>query len=145
MRTASTVKTKAAVGAVGLLLGFSLSRIGFSSWDEVHSMFTFSDLRLFLTFCFGVTALTLAWVVVQRFSNPAWTPRPIHPGTLPGGALFGLGWALCGACPAIALVQFGEGQIGGLFTLTGILAGNWLYAAVHERFFRWTPGVCADR
>jgi uncharacterized protein len=139
------MRGKVAVGSVGLLLGFSLSRIGFASWDEVHSMFVFRDLRLFLTFCAGVVTLGLAWQVLRRFSTPRWAPRPVHPGTLPGGVLFGLGWALCGACPAIALVQVGEGQLGGLFTLAGILTGNWVYAAVHEKFFRWSPGVCMDR
>ena len=29
---------------VGAGLGFALSHIGFSSWDEVHRMFTFADL-----------------------------------------------------------------------------------------------------
>jgi uncharacterized membrane protein YedE/YeeE len=135
---------KLRVAALGLVLGFSLSRIGFSSWDQVHAMFTFSDLRLFLTFCSGVVTLGLAWLVVARMSRAAFPARPIHPGTLPGGALFGLGWALCGACPSIALVQVGEGQLGGFFTLAGILAGNWLYSVVHERFFRWTPGVCME-
>ncbi|MGH7436298.1 MAG: YeeE/YedE thiosulfate transporter family protein [Polyangiaceae bacterium] len=138
------MKGRVSVAAVGLLLGFSLSRIGFSSWDEVHSMFTFHDLRLFLTFCCGVVLLAVAWEVVRRVWAPRVGIRPIHPGTLPGGVVFGLGWALCGACPAVALVQLGEGQAGGLFTLAGILAGNWIYASVHERFFRWSPGVCLD-
>ncbi len=138
------MKTRVKVGAVGLVLGFSLSRIGFASWDEVHSMFTFADLRLFLTFCSGAATLAVAWLVVARASATDFPARPIHPGTLPGGVLFGLGWALCGACPSIALVQVGEGQLGGFFTLAGILAGNWLYAVVHERFFRWTPGVCME-
>ncbi len=138
------MRSKAAVVAVGLLLGFSLSRIGFSSWDEVQAMFTFRDLRLFLTFCSGVVVLGAAWAVVKMVTSPHWSPRPIHPGTLPGGVLFGLGWAVCGACPAVALVQMGEGQLGGAFTFAGILAGNWIYAAAHERFFRWTPGVCLE-
>jgi uncharacterized membrane protein YedE/YeeE len=138
------MKGRVSVAAVGLLLGFSLSRIGFSSWDEVHSMFTFHDLRLFLTFCSGVVLLAGAWEVVRRVWAPRVGVRPIHPGTLPGGVVFGLGWALCGACPAVALVQMGEGQLGGLFTLAGILTGNWVYASVHERFFRWSPGVCLD-
>ncbi|MGH7270764.1 MAG: YeeE/YedE thiosulfate transporter family protein [Polyangiaceae bacterium] len=132
------------VALSGLLLGFSLSRIGFSSWDEVHKMFTFADLRLFLTFCGGVVTLAVAWLAVERVASPRFPPRPIHPGTLRGGILFGLGWALCGACPSIALVQIGEGQLGGIATLAGIVAGNWLYAVVHERFFRWTPGVCIE-
>lgn len=132
--------------ALGLLFGVVLSRVGFSSWDEVHRMFTFQDLRLLFTFMLAVVALGIAWPVVRRLSAspPRWAPRPIHPGTAVGGVLFGVGWALSGACPSIALVQLGEGHAAALLTLAGIFLGNWLYAKLHERFFRWSAGSCVD-
>lgn len=133
-------------GVMGFVFGFALSRIGFSSWDEVHRMFTFDSLRMLLAFVVAVVVLMIAWPLVRRFSpvTPRWSPRPIHRGTLAGGLLFGVGWALSGACPSIALVQLGEGQAAALFTLTGIFAGNWLYSWVHERFFRFSAGSCID-
>jgi len=140
------VSTLLRTSILGIVLGFALSRIGFSSWDEVHRMFTFESLRMFLAFVVGVTLLTLAWPLVRRFSAtpPRWSARPIHRGTLAGGLLFGVGWALSGACPSIALVQLGEGQAAALFTLAGIFVGNWLYSWVHERYFRWSAGSCVD-
>ena len=138
------VKEKTLVGLIGLVMGFSLSRIGFASWDEVHRMFTFADLRLFLTFCAAVAILLVAWRVISGTTGAVWSERRIHPGTIAGGAMFGVGWALTGACPAIGLVQIGEGQLGGVVTLLGILAGNWLYSVVHERYFRWSAAGCAD-
>jgi len=129
--------------AAGLLLGFSLSHIGFSSWDEVQAMFRFQGFRLLLTFAGGVALTALAWRVLGRFFDTSAGPRPLRKGTLWGGVIFGAGWALCGACPAIALVQLGEGQLGALATLAGIFGGNWLYSVVHERYFRWTAGSCA--
>jgi hypothetical protein len=137
------MKDVAVVGLVGTTFGFFLARIGFSSWDQVHAMFTFSDLRLFLTFCTAVAVLVVTWRVIGRFATIG-ARRDIHPGILPGGVLFGMGWAICGACPSIALVQIGEGQLGGLLTLTGIFAGNWLYSIVHERKLRWSTGSCLD-
>ena len=130
--------------ALGVAFGFCLSRIGFTSWDEVHAMFTFSDLRLVIAFGTAVALLSVGWVVVRRLrpSDPAFSPRPIHKGTLVGGVLFGAGWALTGACPSIALVQLGEGKLGALVTLVGIFAGNALYAAVHDRYFRFSVGSC---
>ena len=130
--------------ALGVAFGFCLSRIGFTSWDEVHAMFTFSDLRLVIAFGTAVALLSVGWVVVRRLRprDPAFSPRPIHKGTLVGGVLFGAGWALTGACPSIALVQLGEGKLGALVTLVGIFAGNALYAAVHERYFRFSVGSC---
>ena len=138
------MKRQLGVVVIGVAFGFVLSRIGFSSWDEVHRMFTFADPRLVLTFGAAVVVLAVAWRVIAQVSRPRWTPRPIHRGSLVGGVLFGAGWALCGACPSIALVQLGEGQLGALLTLTGICIGNWLYSVVHERYFRWSMATCAD-
>lgn len=136
------MREKLLVAVLAGVLGFSLSRIGFSSWDEVHSMFLFADLRLFLTFASAVAFLATAWVVVRRVSRPQWAPRAIHRGTLLGGALFGVGWALAGACPAVALVQIGEGQLGAVLTLAGIFLGNFAYSVVHERWLRWDRASC---
>ncbi len=133
-------------GHVGTFLGFSLSRMGFSSWQEVHAMFTFQSLRLLLTFALGVVVLGLGWRVLQGASTtpPRWVPREIHPGSAIGGVLFGVGWALGGACPGVAFVQLGEGQLRAGLTVLAIFAGNWLYAVAHERFFRWSTRSCLE-
>ncbi len=118
---------------LGSLLGFSLSRIGFTSWDEVSAMFTFRDLRMFLAFAVGVGLLTGAFAIVQRRAPRPWPGRPIHRGTLLGGVIFGLGWAISGACPGVLLAQIGEGRLYALFALAGVALGNWGYGALLER------------
>jgi hypothetical protein len=140
------MKDALATALLGLFFGFVLSRIGFSSWTEVHHMFLFSDLRMFLAFCLAVAVLTVAGFVLKRAfpGRVALRSRPIHRGTLLGGALFGIGWALSGACPSIAVVQVGEGQLAALLTLAGIVAGNFLYAVVHARYLQWDTGSCVD-
>lgn len=131
---------------IGLGFGFALSRMGFSSWDEVHNMFTFTDLRLLFTFMAAVVTLAITWrlVVIASPVAPDWPKRALHKGTIAGGVIFGAGWALTGACPSIALVQLGEGQLAALWTLGGIFVGNWVYSLVHERYFRWDVGSCVD-
>lgn len=129
----------------GLSMGVILSRIGFSSWDEVHAMFTFADLRMFLAFCTAVALLLVGFRLVRKATPGAsFRRRPIHKGTLLGGIIFGAGWALSGACPSIALVQLGEGQLAAGYTLAGIFLGNWLYGALHERVLQWDTGSCID-
>ena len=126
----------------GLLLGFSLSWMGFADWGEVHRMFTFTDWRLFLTFMVGVAGTGLGILILRR--GRFLQPRPIHKGSIIGGLLFGIGWALTGACPGAALVQIGEGQLPALVTLGAILAGTALYRWAHARFFRWDRATCED-
>ena len=127
------MRAKLGLAIAGVALGFSLSRMGFTDFDQVNAMFRFADLRLFLTFALGVTALAGAFAIVRRAQHPSWPSRPIHKGTLVGGALFGLGWALSGACPGVVLAQLGEGKGYALFTLAGVLAGNALYAVTLEK------------
>jgi uncharacterized membrane protein YedE/YeeE len=131
---------------VGGLFGFTMSRIGFTSWDLVHGMFTFTNLHLLFTFMMAVTLLTVAWFVIGKASRkqPTMAPRGMHPGILAGGALFGAGWALSGGCPTIVLAQIGEGQLAALVTLGGIVVGNWIYSLVHERWFKWPLTSCLD-
>jgi uncharacterized membrane protein YedE/YeeE len=134
------------LGAIvpGVLLGFVLSKAGFSSWDEIHAMFTFQSLRLVLGFALSVVVLAACWRIVVHFQRPRWSARDLHPGVIPGSLLFGAGWALSGACPAIALVQIGEGKLGAVLTLVGIVAGNYAYSRLHERYFRWPASSCAE-
>ncbi|MFO0682118.1 MAG: YeeE/YedE thiosulfate transporter family protein [Sandaracinus sp.] len=131
MSAAATTSGKLLV--MGALLGFSLSRIGFTSYDEVNAMFTARDFRLYEVFGLGVVLLTAAFAVIARTSKPAWAPRPIHRGTVLGGVLFGLGWALSGACPGVVLAQLGEGRFYALFMLAGVAIGNWAYGALLEQ------------
>ncbi|MFO0574715.1 MAG: YeeE/YedE thiosulfate transporter family protein [Polyangia bacterium] len=126
---------------LGLPLGWVLSRSGFSAWDEVHRMFVLADARLFLAFALAALVLVPAWRILERTRRaPLGTPRPLHPGTVPGGLLFGAGWALCGACPAVAFIQLGEGQLLGLCTVAGLFTGNLLFGVLQGRVFRFSTG-----
>jgi len=129
-------------GLMGLLLGFALSWMGFADFGEVHKMFTLHDLRLLFTFFAGVALTGVGILVCVR--GQKLTPRPIHRGTIIGGALFGLGWAVTGACPGAALVMIGEGQLAALVTIAGMAVGTVAYRAVHRRYFHFDTGSCAD-
>lgn len=137
----AALSTHGKLAAVGLFFGFALSNIGFSDWGEVHRMFTFQDLRLVLVFGGAVFLIGVGLAVLVKDARARFL-RPIHPGTAPGGVLFGIGWALSGACPSIVLVQLGEGQLPALLTLSGALMGTFSYGWVHRRWFRWDPGSC---
>lgn len=79
----------AMTGALGLLMGFALSRMGFSDFGEVHRMFTFADLRLTLSFATAVLVIAFAFRFFRAAGEHA--PRRLHPGSIPGGLLFGIG------------------------------------------------------
>ncbi len=140
MTNQSNVGQHVIYGLLGLALGFSLSRMGFANFGQVHRMFVFSDLRLFYTFVGAVTLTMVGFKILAR--GQSIPSKPFHPGTIPGSILFGIGWALTGSCPAIAIVQVGEGPLAGSFTLLGILFGVWVYRQAHAQYFHWDRGAC---
>ena len=91
--------------AVGVWLGFTVSQIGFSDYDHLHRMFTLAELRMLLAFGGGVVLSGIGFAVLARLGKVAASRRRIHPGTVPGAILFGIGWALAGACPAIPQIR----------------------------------------
>jgi uncharacterized membrane protein YedE/YeeE len=129
----SAVALHAKLVVMGASLGFALARMGFTSWDEVHAMFTLADFRLYLTFLVGVVTLGAIYAVIRARSRPEWAPRPLERGTIAGGVLFGLGWAISGACPGVVFAQLGEGRAYAVLALGGMLAGNALAGVLERR------------
>jgi uncharacterized membrane protein YedE/YeeE len=125
--------------ALGLGLGATVSGAGFTDYGELHRMFVLSDPRLPLTFFGAIGLAVAAFALLCRGTRLA--RRPIRKGTLPGAALFGIGWAVCGGCPGAVLAMLGEGQLVALVTLSGILAGTWLGRRLNS-WLRWDPGSC---
>lgn len=124
----------------GTLVGVALSYCGATDFEELHRMTTLQDLRLFFVFAGTVALLGLGFAVLGR--GQTLLPRPFHPGSVPGGLLFGIGWTLTGACPTMATVQLGEGKLPAVLTVVGLWAGLWLYGWVHQRYFRWDAASC---
>ncbi len=125
---------------VGLVFGAVITGIGFGDYDELFKMFTLVDARLWLTFAFSVI-LTMIILFLLRKRIPR-QDKLIQPGTLPGSMLFGFGWAICGACPAIVFVHLGQGSVAAISTIAGIVFGVWLQRKLHAKLFRWDTGTC---
>ena len=137
-----TFKQHLAYGIFGLIMGCTLSLVGFTDFAEVHKMFIFADFRLLFLFAATVGLTMVGFAVLGRNKN---IPRKtFNKGTVPGSVLFGVGWAITGACPSIALVQLGEGKIAAVFTVFGILFGVWIYRKLAAGGLELDTGVCGE-
>lgn len=138
----SALRPHALAAPFGLLLGSTLSGLGFSNFGEVNRMLTLADLRLTLAFMLGVVLSLGGFLLLDR--SQVGVQRPLHRGIVPGSLLFGVGWALTGTCPGVVLVQIGEGYLPALVTLTGMLLGMVLYKPMHARYFNWPTDSCGS-
>lgn len=129
-------------GIFGLVMGLTLSFSGLSDFSEIHKMFTFADTRLYLLFAGAVLLSMIGFFLLGR--SKKLVRKKFNKGTLPGSILFGIGWAITGACPAIALVQLGEGQLAAVVTILGILLGVWAFRRLTSSALQLDSGVCGE-
>jgi uncharacterized membrane protein YedE/YeeE len=60
-------------------------------------------------------------------------PKTFNKGQVYGGLLFGLGWAITGACPGPLFATIGTGATVIAVTLLSAIAGTWVYGYFREK------------
>ncbi len=127
---------------LGTVFGFILSRSGAADYDQIQSMFLFRSFQLYgiLGTAVVLTAAGL-WAIKRRGRTALGQPvkielKPLHRGTVVGGALFGIGWSMAGMCPGPILVNIGEGKIYALAAFAGALTGAALLGVAYPRLAR---------
>lgn len=125
---------------LGLAFGFILSRAGATTYDFYAKLFLFEDLQLMWVIGTAATVGAIGVYVLKRSrarvlvggADIPYEGKPYRKTLIPGALIFGGGWGLAGACPGTALAMLGEGKLGALFTIAGILIGTWIYGALQK-------------
>lgn len=114
----------------GALFGGILAGANLHEYDTIHSFLRLDDLYVawFMGSAIAVSAPMLWWLERRgtdtpfggRLSLSRAKPERHH---VVGGAIFGLGWAIAGTCPAPALVMISSGAMLGLVAIAGIFLG----------------------
>jgi uncharacterized membrane protein YedE/YeeE len=60
-------------------------------------------------------------------------PKKFNKGQIYGGLIFGLGWALTGACPGPLFAQIGTGALVITVTLLSAIGGTWVYGRFRHK------------
>lgn len=119
---------------VGLLFGTAfgglLAGANLHEYDTIHAMLRLDepDVFLLMASAIAVSAPVLWWLEQRGTNTPLGgqlelsrsMPERHH---IKGGALFGMGWAIAGTCPAPALVMVSSGAMVGLVAMAGIFIG----------------------
>lgn len=119
---------------VGVFFGIVLSKAEIVSWYRIVEMFRFESFHMYgiigSAVVLGIIGLQLikAKNVKTIDGEPvviAPKPRQFKKNLL-GGILFGLGWALIGACPGPLFVLAGFGYVSILIVIASAVLGAWL-------------------
>lgn len=127
--------------ALGAFFGIVLYKSQAVSWFRIHEMFRFESFHMY-----GIigSAVVLGMLVVQfmkrtkqkDINGEAITFQPKAKSIaryLIGGTIFGLGWALAGACPGPMYVLVGSGEWSFLVILLSAIAGTFVYGLIKDK------------
>jgi uncharacterized membrane protein YedE/YeeE len=124
----------------GIGLGFLFIKSEVVSWFRIYEMFQLGSFHMYGIIGLGVLVGLISIQLIQRFkiktldkegiSIPA---KSLDKGQLIGGIIFGLGWALTGACPGpiFALIGYGYYAYGVVFLFA--LVGTWVYGKYRNK------------
>lgn len=125
--------------ALGTLFGLVLSRSGAADYGFVQGMFLLENFQLYGIIGVAVVVTAPGLWLLQRHGKAAdgtqiqMNVKSFHMGSVLGGAVFGVGWAITGMCPGPIFVNLGEGKLYALPALAGALVGTWLYGRMRAR------------
>lgn len=125
----------------GLVFGVIMAKSEAISWYRIQEMFRFQSFHMYgiigTAVILGVTIVFL----IKKFKIRDFQGNPIifqdkdksWKRYLIGGSIFGLGWALTGACPGPMFVNVGYGYYAMLLVILGSLIGTYLYGLIKHK------------
>lgn len=126
---------------IGIVFGITMYKSEAASWFRIYEMFQFKSFHMY-----GIigAALVLGVLIVQgikrmklkTFYRDAIEISDKDKGVkryLYGGIVFGIGWALAGACPGPIFTLIGAGYTPILVVLISATLGTYVYGRIKDR------------
>jgi len=126
---------------VGFFFGIIMYKSEAASWFRIYEMFRFESFHMY-----GIigTALMFGIIfvyIIKRYNIKSFDGNPIiiapkdksFSRYMFGGIIFGLGWALAGACPGPIFVLIGAGFLPIIIVLISAVLGTFLYGILKNK------------
>jgi len=125
---------------IGLLFGIVLVKSQVISWFRIQEMFRLQGFHMYGVIGSAIIVGMVSVLLIKQFHLKTFNNEPIVItdkkftwGNVWGGLIFGLGWAITGACPGPLFAQIGSGFLVICITLLSAIAGTWVYGLLREK------------
>ena len=126
---------------LGIIFGIIMAKAEIISWYRIFEMFRFESFHMYGVIGSAVTIGTLAVAIIKKYNiqtiygdqislNPKEKSISRY---IFGGIIFGVGWAMTGACPGPLFVLLGYGVYPILIVIVGALLGTTLYGIIKHK------------
>jgi uncharacterized membrane protein YedE/YeeE len=125
---------------VGILFGITFVKAEIVSWFRIQEMFRFDSFHMYGVIGTAVMVGVISVFIIKKYNVKTkdgeqiiLTPKTFNKGQIIGGLMFGLGWAITGACPGPLFAQIGSGFTVVIVTFLSAIAGTWVYGYFKEK------------
>jgi uncharacterized membrane protein YedE/YeeE len=126
---------------VGILFGIVMAKSEAMSWYRIQEMFRFQAFHMYGIIGTAVTLGAIGVALIKKFQLRDYAGNQVmfFPKEksivryLAGGMLFGLGWALSGACPGPMVVNIGYGYLTMMIVFFFAVVGTFLYGVIKDK------------
>lgn len=126
---------------IGVFFGIVLFKSEAASWFRIYEMFQLGSFHMYgiIGSAVGLGVILIQFIKRLGLSSFYGDEIKIPPKTmnfrryLLGGIIFGLGWALTGACPGPMVALVGAGYMPIVIVLLAAVVGTFLYGLLKDR------------
>lgn len=125
---------------VGMLFGIVFVKAEIVSWFRIQEMFRFDSFHMYGVIGTAIAVGMISLQLLKRMKIKSMDGEEIvvhdkkfDKGQIYGGLLFGLGWALTGACPGPLFAQIGAGFTVVIVTFLSAVLGTWVYGKFNDK------------
>ena len=125
----------------GVLFGIVMTKAEVVSWFRIQEMFRFESFHMY-----GIIGTAVVLGAIMTYSIKKFKTQDTQGNTIGfkkkdlsiyrylfGGIIFGLGWALSGACPGPMFVLVGHGVWSILLVILSAVVGTYFYGAIRNK------------
>lgn len=125
---------------IGSWFGILLTKSEAASWFRIQEMFRFQSFHMYGIIGLAVAVGILFLFIIKKFKIKSLNGETIDPikkpvqfkSNLIGGFIFGLGWALTGACPGPIYSLIGNGVTVFVVVLAASIIGSIVYDLIKK-------------
>lgn len=126
--------------AVGIIFGITFIKAEIVSWFRIQEMFRLHSFHMYGVIGTAVVVGAISVMLIKHFKlrtlygeQVRFEDKKFDKGMIYGGLIFGVGWAITGACPGPLFAQIGGGFSIVAVTLLSAIAGTWSYGALRDK------------
>ena len=125
---------------LGIIFGIILIKAEVISWFRIQEMFRFQSFHMYGIICSAIVVGLISIQLIKKFNIKTISgdeikiaPKEFTKGNIIGGFMFGLGWAMTGACPGPLYALIGSGILVVAVILLSAVFGTYVYGILRDK------------